>query len=262
MTNASRELKEAHLLDLFEITEVDISDEELDDFGEIDYVLYRIETELSTQYNTRKQLVLKTMYAYLNQRGTIEEVEYLSLFGTNSFHLVWEDVCADIMNNMLNVPLKDLPFDLKPGYDEEQKLIELIEKPMWTATGLTADDTLIPDFITIQNEYFVIFDAKYYNAILEYGIKPKGQPGIESITKQYLYQLAFQKFIEAHGFTEVKNCFILPTENKTIECKGEARLNMLEALGLQSIKVRMLPAEIAFDYYLSGKKINIYDLSL
>lgn len=48
LTTASKEMKEADLLDLFEITEVDLTDEVLDDFGEKDYILYRIENKLNT----------------------------------------------------------------------------------------------------------------------------------------------------------------------------------------------------------------------
>lgn len=80
---------------------------------------------------------------------------------------------------------------------------------------------------------------------------PTGQPGIESVTKQYLYQLAYQKFITEHGFSVVKNCFLLPTENSTIEDKGEVRLEMLANIGLQDIKTRLIPASMAYDLYLS-----------
>ena len=43
LTKASKEMKDADLLDLFEITEIDLTDEELDEFGEKEYILYRIE---------------------------------------------------------------------------------------------------------------------------------------------------------------------------------------------------------------------------
>ena len=78
---------------------------------------------------------------------------------------------------------------------------------------------------------FIIFDAKYYNAYLEFGNTPKAQPGIEAVTKQYLYQLAYQNFIKEHDFLEVKNCFLMPTENKEIEDHGESEecLNDLES---------------------------------
>lgn len=268
LTKISNELKNAELLDLFEITEVELSDEKLDDFGDEDYILYRIEKELNIQFNTRKQLILKTIYSYIDKKGSLYDTDCLSLFGTNNFNLVWEKICADIMNNQLEVCLGDLnlPIALKDGYDKKQKLIDLIEKPLWTITGKVAKSTLIPDLVSIfQNDKgyeFIIFDAKYYNARLEKGITPSGQPGIESITKQYLYQLAYRTFIEDHNFSKVKNCFLLPTENDCIEDKGEAKLEMLENLGLQNIKIRFIPATMAYDLYLSERKINFETLNL
>ena len=264
LTRASAELMDAELLDLFEITGVDLTDETLDDFGEDEYILYRIEKELNTQFNTRKQLLLKTIYAYIAHSGSLYDMECLSLFGTNSFNLVWEGVCADIMDNQLRVRLDalKLPKALRPEYDGKLKLIELIEKPLWTATGKTAADTLIPDLISIAGEQFIIFDAKYYNAQLIPGNVPKGQPGIESVTKQYLYQLAYQKFISDHGFSAVKNCFLMPTENREVEDHGEVSMEILSELGLQNIKVRFLPADAVYDHYLDGRKMDIRELGL
>ena len=264
LTKASKELHDADLLDLFEILGVDLSDEDIDDFGEKDYILYRIENELNIQFNTRKQLVLKTLYAYIAHSGNLYDTDALSMVGTNSFNLVWESVCADIMDNQLNVALGSLPLPvaLREGYDCQKKLIDIIEKPLWSATGETASDTLIPDLISISGDQFIIFDAKYYNAVLKPGQTPKGQPGIESVTKQYLYQLAYQKFIDDHAFKEVKNCFLMPTEEKTVIHKGDVSMQMLSALGLQNIKVRFLPADMVFDLYLSSRKMNIGILEL
>lgn len=264
LTKASKEMKDADLLDLFEITEVDLTDEGLDEFGDKEYILYRIENELSTQFNTRKQLVLKTLYAYVDHSGSLYDTDCISMFGSNSFNLVWESVCADIMNNQLDKPLGTLtlPVPLKPEYDKSKKLIDIIEKPLWTVTGKTANDTLIPDLVTIVADQFFIIDAKYYNAQLAPGVAPKGQPGIESITKQYLYQLAYQKFITDHEFKSVKNCFLMPTENQDVEDHGEASMEMLTSLGLQNIKVRFLPAKMVYEYYLLGKKMEMGILGL
>ncbi len=192
------------------------------------------------------------------------DTDCLSLFGTNSFNLVWEGICADIMDNQLDVRLGalQLSIQLKPEYDKKQKLINLIEKPLWSATGKTAADTLIPDLVSISGDQFIIFDAKYYNAQLEPDNPPKGQPGIESVTKQYLYQLAYQKFINDHGFSDVKNCFLMPTENCEIEDHGEVLMEMFSSLGLQNIKVRFLPADMVYDHYLSGRKMDIKMLGL
>lgn len=265
LTIASNELENAGLLNLFELVGVELTEETLDDFGDKEIILYNIEKELSTQFNTRKQLVLKTIYTYLDHSGSLYDVDCLSLFGTNSFNLVWEKVCAEIMDNQLDTRLGALrlPIPLKDKYSKQEKLIDIIEKPLWTVTRKTAADTLIPDIVTISmvnGEWqFIIFDAKYYNAKLVPGYSPKGQPGIESVTKQYLYQLAYQEFIDEHKFSSVKNCFLMPTEENDTVDKEDVSLQILCNLGLESIKVRFLPATIAYDNYLSGRK---FDLSL
>lgn len=82
------------------------------------------------------------------------------------------------------------------------------------------------------------------------------------MTKQYLYQLAYQKFIRDHEFSVVKNCFLIPTEDKEIKDYGEVSMKMLSSIGLQNIKVRFLPAYMAYEYYLSGKKMDINLLKL
>lgn len=90
---------------------------------------------------------------------------------------------------------------------------------------------LISDLISIVNVdgnyQFIIFDAKYYNIQLERNKKLRGQPGIEFITKQYLYQLAVQPFLEAHQINMVWNCFLMPTASSEIVLKGAASLAML-----------------------------------
>ena len=65
LTRCTEELRDADLLDLFDIMGVDISDEHIEDFGDKEYVLERIAKELNAQFNTRKQLLLKTLYAYI-----------------------------------------------------------------------------------------------------------------------------------------------------------------------------------------------------
>jgi hypothetical protein len=77
-----------------------------------------------------------------------------------------------------------------------------------------------------------------------------------------LYQLAYQKFITDHGFTNVKNCFLLPTDKSQVIDKGEVELEMLSNIELQNIQVRFLPAEQAYSDYLSGKKMDIGELLL
>lgn len=270
VTTASKELEDADLLDLFELLGVDLSDEEAESFGDTEYVLDRIEKELNIQFNTRKQMVLKTMFSYFSHKGTLFDIDCFSIFGTNSFNLVWEHVCAETLDNQLGKPLRTirLPQPLSDDYDGRSKLIDIIEKPLWTVTGKEATDTLIPDIVSIHesnNKWaFIIFDAKYYVAQLEKNKTPKGQPGIESVTKQYLYQLAYQKFIKQHSFDNIVNCFILPRDDeKSVSVsKGEVTMEMFKSLGLEDIKVILLSASYVYKRFISGTKISIDKLEL
>ena len=77
------------------------------------------------------------------------------------------------------------------------------------------------------------------------------------MTKQYLYQLAYKKFIKAHNIAVVKNCFLMPTEKNEIIDKGTAKMEMLEALGLENIQIRLMPATMMYEYYLTQRKIDV-----
>lgn len=267
LTKVSKDLKNADLADLFEVTDIDLTDEELEEFGDKEYILYRIEKELNCQFNTRKQLLLKTIYTYIDQSGNLYDTNSLSLLGTNSFNLVWERICAEILDNQLqkNLSALNLPVPVQKNDPlSGVKLINLIEKPKWSATDMDAEDTLIPDIITISKGQFIIFDAKYYTPVFKLGSPPKSQPGIESVTKQYLYQLAYQKFISEHGFAKenVKNCFLMPTADNTVRDMGTVTMKIFEVLGLQAIEVRYLPASMAYEYYLHSRKIELSLLDL
>lgn len=258
VTTVSNELKRVDLLDLFDISELELCDSKLDDFGDKEYILYRIENELSIQFNTRKQLVLKAMYAYIDNSNSINDIDCISMFGTNCFNLVWEEVCKFIFNNRLNQRISSLkmPRELDCKYNPNSLLIDVIEKPFWSITGKVASDTLIPDLISIADKNFIIMDAKYYTPKLVFGEPPLHQPGIESVTKQYLYQLAYNQFITTHGFTTVRNLFLLPTESNCIRYAGTVSMNMFKQMNLNDIEVMYIPASTAYQYYLSGKRVD------
>lgn len=277
LTRCTEELRNADLLDLFDIMGVDISDEHIEDFGDKEYVLERLTKELRVQFNTRKQFLLKTMYAYITHRSALDDLDCFSMFGTNNFNVVWEKICAEVMDNQLQKPIGSLrlPVPLAEQYRDmrHKKLIDLIDKSQWIGTAPNgkpfkkeSEDTLTPDLISIVNVngnyQFIIFDAKYYNIQLEYNKKLRGQPGIESVTKQYLYQLAYQPFVKVHRIDIVRNCFLMPTSSAEIVDKGTVSLPMLKNLGLQDIQVRLLPTKLMYMHYIQNTKIDIQVLHL
>lgn len=271
LTQCSKQLKKTGLLELFEFEELNLIEKKIENLGDKDYILNKILKELNVQFNTRKKLLLKTMYAFIASESELGDNSDFSLYGTNSFHVIWENVCAEVFNNVLNKKLSELslPLKLKQEYNENHKLISIIEKPNWNNEhGEFESDTLIPDLISIyqdnnQEHKFIIFDAKYYTIKIN-GKSIIGQPGIESVTKQYLYQLVYKKFIEDHGFEQknIRNCFLLPTENSVVEELGNVSMEILTTLGLEKIQVRLLPAEVIYSKYLKKMKFDISLLNL
>ena len=274
LTECSKQLQRAQLDILFGIETVELSEERLIDFGDRDYVLERLLKELNVQFNTRRQILLKTIYTYISQdRRMLEENDGISMFGTTAYHAVWEKVCAAVFDNKLNTALGQLKMTV-PLADEfksksKESLINIIEKPKWKGTDteeMDAAETLIPDLISMPKigdvDYFLIFDAKYYNIQLEKGKPLRSTPGVGDVTKQYLYQMAYRNFIKAHNIAVVKNCFLMPTEKNEIIKKGTARMPMLEALGLENIQIRLIPAVMLYEHYLSQGKIDISLLEL
>lgn len=281
LTLCSKELEQADLCKLLDIEGVDLTEAVLDDFGYDDYILYRVENEKNTQFNTRKQNVLKTMEALITNKGAIDDVESFSLFGTNRFNLVWEKVCAEVMNNQLHTPINQLGLDkvvIPTGakYSSDDELISIIGKPKWQGYAddesefeKEANKTLTPDLISIyrheQQCDFVIFDAKYYTVQLELTKELRGQPGVSDVTKQYLYQLAYREFVNSNRFSGVKNCFLMPTEEERkdgIIKKGSVKMDMLAALNLEQIQIRQLSAKRIYAYYLASQKVDIEKLDL
>ena len=264
----SKLLHEVGLSDLFGIEDLVLTDEILEDIGDEEYLLYQLSKELNVQFITRKQILLKTLFAFISQRSILEHGFGLSMYGTSSFHTVWQDVCAAVFGSHLHCKLKDLPITLSSKYTPSQnlRLIELIEKPKWIAyvNGRSyqhlVSDTLIPDLITIfqrkESTCFGIFDAKYYVITLD-EFTVSGQPGIGDITKQYLYERAYTEFLQHNNISDVLNAFLCPGSSSCVEILGEAELDMLHSLGLSNIQVWKLPTRWLFAQYLANVVIDI-----
>ncbi len=277
LTKCSKELEKADLLDLFDLTSVELTDRTLESFDDSESILYKINQEISSEYNSHKQILLKTFYAYVsNKHFELGDLDCFSMYGTTSYNLIWEKMCSFVLNDKKGNMLKDLnlPTSLKEKYDGTKTLSSIIEKPFWYGFDdekrvfkKRSEYTLKPDILTIyqnkDNEFeFIILDAKYYNLQLEYDLDLKGQPEIESITKQYMYELCFKEFVNENGFSEIKNCFLFPTEKNEIINKGYVELNFLHKIPLKNIQLILLPANLINEYYLNEKLLDISCLKL
>ena len=80
------------------------------------------------------------------------------------------------------------------------------------------------------------------------------QPGLESITKQFLYQSAYREFITENHFDKVANVFLVPTEKDKPSLL--ARVSFSEVMEKMDkpfsnfIYMWALPAKEIFECYL------------
>ncbi len=276
LTICSRELENVGLLQLFDLSEVNLSQVELSDFGDDNYILYRLQGEIQSQYVTRKQNILKTIYTYIaNEKTDKDDISY-SLYGTNSFNLVWEKVCAENFGSVLDRAIIDLPLCNSALYKSENEastLRNVIKAPRWRKSEypMVEDpkvETLKPDLVCIypvdeeKKDYcFGIYDAKYYGIdyqVSGYRARIAGQPGVGDVTKQYLYQLAFDDFITKQGYRYVQNMFFCPDETAD-KNYGWVQMDMLHQIGdkkLENVAVVKLCATEMYDFYLANKTID------
>lgn len=273
LAECSVELKNTGLLQLFDIAGVELTDCPLVDFCDIDYILYRLQREIQVQYVTRKQNLLKTLYTYIANAKTVQDDLSFSLYGTNNFNLVWEKVCSDNFGSVLDEKIRKLPLGVSPEYEikKNDTLRSIIDRPVWYKKNPLVSDsniaTLRPDLICIypcneQMDYcFGIYDAKYYRIDFVQQTaswKVTGQPGVGDVTKQYLYQLAYDDFITKQGYKYVQNMFFCPQEEAEPDY-GYVEMKMLHTVGdknLENIAVVKLSADEMYDIYLANRKIE------
>ncbi len=76
-----------------------------------------------------------------------------------------------------------------------------------------------------------VYDTRYY--LPRVGHTIKYQPGLELVTKQFLYQSAYQDFVRDHGFERVANAFLVPTSgNSSHELARVSFPGAISSLGL------------------------------
>lgn len=291
LTLCSNELEESNLTNLLDIEVISLTDDTLSDLGDKDYLINCLENELKIEFNTRKQQVIKLMISIINDKYSVDSNDNFSMIGTNKFNIIWEKVCAEILDNKLSTPLNELgipglvvPAKLKAT----DKLKTIASRPIWQGydenTKTTFEKNASPlelDIVTINinenSREFIISDAKYYNLQLEKDKKLDGQPGVEDVSKQYLYQLSYMNFLNDNKFDKIKNYFLMPTEDNSYESKdiGDVRMDMFENmfgymfgfmlgvkmnLSLERIQIKLLSACKVYDKYLSNEKFTyIFD---
>ncbi|HEM5235932.1 TPA: LlaJI family restriction endonuclease, partial [Streptococcus suis] len=248
LTTISNELEDNGMLELLDLTSVNFTDDVLSDLGDLDYLLYRIESELNREFNTRKQSLLKALYVYVSQNYDFDKDKYASIFGTNSFHVIWEKVCSMVLNDKLEVTIGELKLTPTGENSTSTLLKDMIDKPIWSNKDrrISASKTLVPDTITVFKNKLLILDGKYYNLRFD---PLSGNPGVGDVTKQFLYALAYKEFAEKNNLV-IENYFLMPTEMETDLGFAYVEMNLLDNLGLSPVKVAKLTASKMYQKYL------------
>lgn len=274
LTECSSFLSQSGVMSLLGIDEIDLSASPLEEFGTIDYIVYRIEQEQSQQYVTWKQDVLALLLRYIKEKGVHKNPCEVACFGTTSFYHLWETACKVAFGDCLNRKICNVVSNLSQEWaeDSQKTLLEILPKPVWKAIDERGNErdcgsasTLIPDIVTIWDEpdqglIFAILDAKYYTPRLAENLA--GIPGVGSVTKQILYQSAYKKFISDNGFKDVINAFIVPAEETDPRPIGVVRFPGVFAQEnkpfCNGVTMYSLPAEDVFNAYLSNKSLDIH----
>ena len=272
LTECSRELAETGLGGLLSVEQVLLSEEDVDSFGDAEMLAARLERERAVQYIDWKITVLELLERYLLGRESVVEREDLRSIGTTSFYHVWEEACKVAFSDLLGVRLRDLGIPLVGRWRERssETMLQIVPRPKWErarADGGFAEcgevDTLIPDTVAVHegmdgSQTFCIFDAKYY--VPSRRGRMVGQPGLESVTKQFLYQSAYQDFVLDHGFEHVVNAFLIPASHCGL--RQIARVSFLEVMGSVEppfsnyVDMWALPATEVFEAYLNGHSLD------
>lgn len=199
---------------------------ELSDFGDKDGIVAIINQELSVQFITQKQNLLKLMRTYIELENT-SITDGVSMFGTGSFHAVWEKVCGTVFGNQLyeSIDQRLLPDELKEKHIEKWSDIEARAK--WCIDAgeeIDAESTdekdaskLRPDFVALNAEEKILYilDAKYYVPAFR-DSSVNGCPGVGDVNKQHLYQLTYHPLIKKNNW-QVVNAFLMPKSHENFQ---------------------------------------------
>lgn len=256
ITDACNRLKD--ILGILDIECLNLTSEKIESFGSMEFIVYRLNQELSNQFITHKQNILKLMKRYIEEDSSKNVSDTISFVGTNSFNLVWEDVCSVVMDDCINKSIKELGLSYSKNKKQSALVADVIAKPMWehNESGKVhkAKKTLVPDIITIKGNQLFIYDAKYYKIKLD-DKEVKNQPGVGDITKQYLYELAFKEFAQENELSINANAFLMPTDGDKEIRLGTASMEIFHNLGdinLHDIEVILKPCEEMYRKYLNS----------
>lgn len=225
----------------FSFTESTVSD--LSKLGTNEYLKTVVRNQLNVAYVDREILLLKGILSLLNAHDSSDKNQF-TLYGTGYFHVVWEVVCGEVLRNKF------------------AKFSTLIPEPHWhdMLGNSIAKDTLRPDIIStveVDVKRFFIFDAKYYSLCytLTDELEVSGNPGIQDVSKQYLYALSYKDV----NYTKMYNCFLFPKLGTSFfEVVGFVSFNLFNEAKVYNVYIS---PDLLFKKYLSSDHVSVDELN-
>ena len=112
LTECSLELGEAGIDKLLSLDEVCLSDEDIEAFGDVEMLGWRLERERAVQFSDWKLLTLDLLERYLLARESEVRSDEVQTLGTTSFYHLWEEACKTALGDALGRRLGELGLAL------------------------------------------------------------------------------------------------------------------------------------------------------
>lgn len=261
VSDCSKSLSKYGILEIFDYSDADPSDNALEDIGDNEFLLSVIDYENNRQFNTRKRYLLRLMKNYLNKESLKNNEKEFFFFGTNSMNLVWQDVCSETLGNVY--------------MDNEFNEIRENFKMHWLFKECNdfSQKGLEPDIIHIEKDEndeissLSILDAKYYTPELNNG-KLEKAPGVPDVTKQYLYRIGFNEYIKKNDIQTIFNAFLFPSfinpDKSAFSKDGRCTIPLFEeriiGASYEPVSYIFVDTTSAFEHYLRNEPIEFEEL--
>jgi hypothetical protein len=201
------------------------------EIGDLSFLISILRKELNIVFVDRNIRLLKFLQSLVSKNYD-KKNRGITLYGTNTFHVIWEETCSVSFHNRKNIKINNVITNLSTIDRDSilgQTFMDIIPKPKWWSLEFNkskeVDSTFVPDIISIVNNYnkdsfdlegksFFVLDPKYYNLEMEYNndkdsVDVAKNPGVADVTKQILYEHIYKDRFGAY-FNKWYNILLFP----------------------------------------------------
>ncbi len=214
--------------------------EPFNDMPPLAFCQTRVSRELQEAFSDRATHLLPMLIAWLSAREKARHTD-LALYGTSTFHRVWEEACSLALGNERDLWRAHIP------------------RPQWySAEGsMQAADTFEPDIVTrIQvdgEEQLLIADAKYYRLSMPPNLG--GQPGVNDVAKQLWYEQCLGQPARDRGLSRTHNIFVVPGPERDDSFWSDGQVSFA-GLPHTTVKIKRLSGLQALKRYADGTPLD------